>query len=151
MKTMARSLILLACVFAVLPMTGCARVYSLARNASISEVDTTPVWIADRCDNICGLDDPRLLSCPAKVNYGLIFDATPEMKKLRDQGIDPYCPEGIQLRAKAADRVQTAADRVRLKGGYCSVWKRISHRDGRVIPDLTNDVLEIINTVKSAD
>ena len=151
MKTWIQNLIVVICLFAVVPLAGCAEVYSLSRNASLSDADTTPCWIADRADSICGLDDPRLLSYPAKVNYGLLFQATSEMKKLRDQGIDPYSPEGIQLRAKAADRVQAAAERVRLKGGYCSVWKRISHRDGRVIPDLTNEVLEVMNAQKSAE
>lgn len=151
MKTMLQGLSILACVLLVVSIAGCAEVYSLARNASELDVDATPCWIADRADNICGLDDPRLLSYPAKVSYGILLQATPEMKKIRDQGIDPYSPEGIQLRAKAADRIQTAAERVRLKGGYCSIWKCIAHRDGRVVPDLTNDVLEVMKVGKSPE
>lgn len=95
-------------------------------------------WIVDRSDNICGLDDPRMLSRPAKVDYEALLGATPEMKKLRDDKVDPNSSEGIQLRQKAVDRLRNAADKVRLSEGYCSVWKQIRHQDGRVIPDVTD-------------
>lgn len=125
-------------------IASCARLYSHVRASSPSETDGTPCWIADRVDNICGLDDLHLLSNPAKINYGLVLQATPEMKKIREQHIDPECPEGIQLRAKAVDRVRTAAEKARVAGGYCSVWKRIAHRDGRVVPDISNEVLAVL-------
>jgi hypothetical protein len=95
-------------------------------------------WIVDRSDNICGLDDPRMLSRPAKVDYEALLAATPEIKKLRDDKVDPNSSEGIQLRQKAVDRVRTAADKVRAAEGYCSVWKQIRHQDGRVVPDVTD-------------
>ena len=95
-------------------------------------------WVVDRADNICGLDDPKMLSKPAKVDYDALLKATPEMKKIKDDKIDPNSPQGIQLRQAAATRVQTAADKVRVANGYCSVWKTIRHQDGRAVPDITD-------------
>ena len=97
-------------------------------------------WIVDKSDNICGLDDPKMLSKPAKVDYDALLKATPEMKKIKDDKIDPNSPQGIQLRQAAATRVQTAAEKVRVADGYCSVWKTIRHQDGRAIPDITDAV-----------
>jgi hypothetical protein len=97
-------------------------------------------WVVDKADNICGLDDPKMLSKPAKVDYDALLKATPEMKKIKDDKIDPNSPQGIQLRQAAATRVQKAADKVRTTDGYCSVWKTIRHQDGRVIPDITDAV-----------
>ncbi len=97
-------------------------------------------WVVDRADNICGLDDPKMLSKPAKVDYDGLLKATAEMKKIKDDKIDPNSPQGIQLRQAAATRVQKAADKVRSADGYCSVWKTIRHQDGRSIPDITDAV-----------
>ncbi len=97
-------------------------------------------WIVDRADNICGLDDPKMLSKPAKVDYDALLRATAEMKKIKDDKIDPNSPQGIQLRQAAATRVQTAAEKVRVANGHCSVWKTIRHQDGRAIPDITDAV-----------
>jgi hypothetical protein len=97
-------------------------------------------WVVDRADNICGLDDPKMLSKPAKVDYDGLLKATAEMKKIKDDKIDPNSPQGIQLRQAAATRVQKAADKVRAADGYCSVWKTIRHQDGRSIPDITDAV-----------
>jgi hypothetical protein len=97
-------------------------------------------WIVDRADNICGLDDPKMLSKPAKVDYDGLLRATPEMKKIKDDKIDLNSPQGIQLRQAAATRVQTAAEKVRAANGYCSVWKAIRHQDGRTVPDITDSV-----------
>jgi hypothetical protein len=97
-------------------------------------------WIVDRADNICGLDDPKMLSKPARVDYDGLIKATAEMKKIKDDKIDPNSPQGIQLRQAAATRVQKAADKVRAADGYCSVWKTIRHQDGRSVPDITDAV-----------
>jgi len=95
-------------------------------------------WICDRSDNICGLDDPRMLSKPAKVDYDALLKATPEMKKIHDDKIDPNSSEGIQLRQRAVDRIREKADAVRQAQGYCSVWKAIRHQDARTISDITD-------------
>ncbi len=104
--------------------------------------EATSPWIVDRADNICGLDDPRMLSKPVRVDYDALLRATPEMKKMRDEKIDPNSSEGIQLRQAAVDRVRKACEKVRQSGGHCSVWKQIRHQDGRTIPDVSDLVRE---------
>lgn len=99
-------------------------------------------WVVDKTDNICGLDDARMLSNPAKVDYDRLLRATPEMKKIRSDGIDPNSSKGIQLRTAAVDRVRKACNSVQQSNGYCSVWKSVSHRDGRSISDVTATVLQ---------
>lgn len=103
-----------------------------------STVDVQQTWICDRADSICGLDDPKMLSKPAKLDYDAVLKATPEMKKIVTDKIDPNSSEGINLRTRAVDRVREKAEAVRAAQGYCSVWKSISHKDGRTIPDITD-------------
>jgi hypothetical protein len=98
-------------------------------------------WILKTSDNICGLRDANQLTHPAQVNYETCLQATPEMKRLRDQKIDPKSAEGIQLRSAGISRVTNACERVRASQGYCSVWKQISHKDGRAISDLSSLVI----------
>lgn len=98
-------------------------------------------WVVSSADNICGLRDPQQLSNPAKLDFERCLAGTPEMKKLKQDGIRPDSPEGIQLRCEAVDRLTKAANTVRQAGGYCSVWKAIENSDGRRIPDLTTRVL----------
>lgn len=102
--------------------------------------DTPPAagWVVDRADNICGLDDAKMLSKPAKVDYDALLKATPQWKKIRDNKIDPNSPEGIQLRQEAANKVRDACDKIRAQDGYCSVWKTIRHTDGRAVADITD-------------
>lgn len=107
-----------------------------------SVTEASSPWIVDRADNICGLDDPRMLSRPAKVDYDSLLRATPEMKKMRDEKIDANSSEGIQLRQSAVDRVRKACEKVRLSAGHCSVWKQIRHQDGRTLPDISDLVRE---------
>ena len=136
-RTAARSA---ACV-AIAAVPAFAKAYAGENPTSVTtghEVGTG--WVVDKADNICGLDDPKMLSKPAKVDYDALLKATAEMKKIKDDKIDPNSPQGIQLRQAAATRVQKAADKVRAADGYCSVWKSIRHQDGRVIPDITDAV-----------
>ena len=100
--------------------------------------DLQQTWICDRSDNICGLDDPRMLSKPTKIDYDALLKATAEMKKIVNDKIDPNSSEGINLRQRAVDRVRDKAEAVRTAQGYCSVWKTIRHQDGRTIPDITD-------------
>jgi hypothetical protein len=95
-------------------------------------------WLVDRADNICGLDDPKMLSKPAKVDYDALLKATAQYKKIKDNKIDPNSPEGIQLRQEAANKVRDACDKIRQQDGYCSVWKTIRHTDGRAVADITD-------------
>jgi hypothetical protein len=148
MKWIQRAALATACLAtAVVPaaaMRGVARGTAVSRSVSTRSGSTgsepTTGWIVDRSDNICGLDDPKMLSKPAKIDYDAVLRATPEMKKIKDDKIDPNSPEGIQLRQAAASRVQKAAEKVRSTNGYCSVWKTIRHQDGRAIPDVTDAV-----------
>ena len=100
-------------------------------------------WVANAADNICGLSDLRQVSDPAKVDYPELWGKTPEIRKMKDEDIDPDSAEGIQLQQEATDRIREACDEVREDEGYCSVWKRISHDDGRRIADITDAVAKL--------
>jgi hypothetical protein len=134
--------ILAACMaLAALPTSARGMGSDAQPSASVVSTGETVVgWIVDRADNICGLDDPKMLSKPAKVDYDALLKATAEMKKVKDDKIDPNSPQGIQLRQAAATRVQKAAEKVRATDGYCSVWKTVRHQDGRVVADITDAV-----------
>lgn len=101
-------------------------------------------WILKAENNICGLRDANQLSSPAVVDFQALMDATPEMKKVRDQKIDPNSPDGITLRTAAASRVTSACDVVRVANSHCSIWKEIKHKDGRAIPDVTDKVKALL-------
>ena len=103
-----------------------------------SSVAAASGWIVRSEDNICGLSDAKKLSNPGHLRYTELRNATPEIKKMKEKQIDPKSPEGIQLNQAAVDRIRNAADTVRGENGHCSVWKKIRHRDGRTIPDLTD-------------
>jgi len=97
-------------------------------------------YVVMKSDNICGLDAPRQLSRPSKVDYDKLLNATTEMKKLKKRKIDRNSPEGIKLLTDAADRVKKACEKVRMEKGYCSVWKKIKRRDGKAISDISSSV-----------
>jgi hypothetical protein len=101
-------------------------------------------WIVKAADNICGLHDANQLSSPAVVDFSVLMAATPEMKKMRDQKIDPSTPDGIALKTAAVNRVTTACETVRVANGNCSVWKEIKHKDGRAIADVTEKVKALL-------
>lgn len=98
-------------------------------------------WIVRTADNVCGLRDANQLTRPGLIDFEACLAATPEMKKIVSQGIDPKSAEGIQLRNAAVTRVTNAAEAVRASGGYCSVWKEVRHKDGRAIDDLSSQVI----------
>ncbi|MBK7874591.1 MAG: hypothetical protein IPJ77_02380 [Planctomycetes bacterium] len=124
--------VLVSVCASVAPSGGCAAGPGLALGD-----DSGPAWIASKCDSVCGLDDPLQLSNPARVDHPALVDLTPEIEKLHREGIDPRSAAGIQLLQRAADRVRDECEVVRVAEGHCSVWKRIRHRDGRSVPDLT--------------
>ena len=102
-------------------------------------------WRAEAKDNICGLSNPRHVTNPAVVDYKDVLNATPEMKDLKSRGVDARSAEGQILRERAVDHVRRVGSRVMRKSGNCSMWKTISHRDGREIRDLTNEVVSALN------
>ncbi len=97
-------------------------------------------WTAKTADNICGLREPSQVSNPAVVQYKSLLDATAEMRKIKQDKIDPNSPEGIRLATNAASHVAQKCEELRLALGYCSVWKEIKHRDGRTVDDVTEKV-----------
>ena len=104
-------------------------------------------WKANESDNIAGLSDLKKLSNPAVVDYAALLAATPEYKELEKDRVDPESAKGRTLRQQAADRVTKAADHVRKDKRYCSVWKDISHKDGRKVPDITQEVKDKLESV----
>jgi len=97
-------------------------------------------WVADEDDNICGIKDLKKISNPAKVDYDALWDATPQIKKMKEKKIDPESTEGKALRSEAKTLVTKTCELVRSSGGYCGVWKTIKNEDGRTVPDITDDV-----------
>lgn len=123
---------------------GTACVSERGLHAELSEADAGPVWIVKPGDSICGLDDPRMLSTPAKVQYERIYRSTPEVRRMEAEGISPDSATGILLRQQALDRIYRTCEFVRERDGYCSIWKAIRHVDGRAVPDVTDKVLPIL-------
>ena len=103
-------------------------------------------YIVERSDSICGLDNPRQLTRPARVSYPTLLAATPEMKTLKKDRVNPNSPRGIQLRTDAAARVRRACEKARGRGNFCSVWKRIRRRDKKNVPDITSVVKRELQT-----
>lgn len=133
MKTLCTPLCLLALLALPAPML------VSAAPAGVQVLDPQAKgWLVDKADNICGLDDSKMLSKPAKVDYDALLKATPQWKKIRDEKIDPNSPEGIQLRQEAVNKVRDACDKIRVQEGHCSVWKTVSHSDGRAVSDITD-------------
>lgn len=97
-------------------------------------------WVAEEDDNICGIKDLKKVSNPAKVDYDGLWDATPQIKKMKEKKIDPESTEGKALRSQAKTLITKTCELVRAAKGYCGIWKTIKNEDGRTIPDVTDDV-----------
>jgi len=98
-------------------------------------------YVVSKTDNICGLDNPKQLTRPAKVNYSKLLKATPEMQTMKRERIKSDSPRGINLRTEAENRIRKACEKIRGQKSYCSVWKRITRRDAKAISDITKEVL----------
>jgi len=143
LSTFAILALVLASSTALLPRTATAAAPSAVVTADSATGDLTVAmsgWVVRAEDNIVGLSDPKTLSNPAAVDYDALMKATPEMKRMKKDRIDPNSPEGIQLKAAAQTRVQNACQAVMDTEGHCSVWKAISHTDGRSVTDITSTV-----------
>jgi hypothetical protein len=138
----AIKVLVVACAVLFLALGAAALLGAFSLQPSAGAGDVEAAWIVSPADNVCGLSDPRMLSRPARVDHPVLLAATPEMRRIEREGIDPNSPLGITLRQHAIDRVVRAAERVREREGFCSVWKRIRHRDGRSVPDVTDQVLQ---------
>jgi hypothetical protein len=127
----------LALSFLLLSLTSPAAVAQEALGAS--------GWRAEARDNICGLSNTRHVTNPAVLDYKAVLRATPEMKDLSSRDIDPRSAEGQILKQRAVDNVRRAGSKVMNKSGNCSLWKAISHRDGREVKDLTDQVVVVLS------
>ena len=138
--------LILTLVFIPALLLPCLADAASPRGGVTNVLETPPVagWVVDRADNICGLDDPKMLSKPAKVDYEALLKATPQYKKIKDNKINPNSPEGIQLRQEAVSKVRDASEKVRQQESYCSVWKAIKHSDGRAIAEITDLVKALL-------
>lgn len=101
-------------------------------------------YVVNKTDSICGLTAPRQLTVPAKVDFTKLLKATAEHKELVRKKIDPSSAKGMALLSLATRKVVAACEAVRVKGSYCSIWKKISRRDGMAIPSVTTDVLKML-------
>lgn len=139
MRSSITALLVLALSAFALNPTAPATSASGAHGVALAAAPSAAVagWQVRPEDNIVGLSDPKMLSKPAKVDYAALMKATPEMKQMRKDRIDPTSPEGIQLKAAAQQRVQNACQTVMDQDGHCSVWKAITHSDGRAVTDIT--------------
>lgn len=99
-------------------------------------------WVADEDDNICGIKDLKKVSNPAKVDYDGLWDATPQIKTMKEKKIDPESTEGKALRSQAKTLITKTCELVRAAKGHCGVWKTIKNEDGRTIADVTEAVKE---------
>jgi hypothetical protein len=99
-------------------------------------------WVAQEEDNICGIKDLKKVSNPAKVAYDTLWDATPQIKKMKEKKIDPESTEGKALRSQAKTLITKTSELVRSAKGHCGIWKTIKNEDGRKVPDVTDDVLD---------
>lgn len=97
-------------------------------------------YVVDKTDNICGIDEPRAITNPAKVDYQALLDETPEVKEIKRRKIDPDSAKGIELMTKARRRVLAACEKVRSAKSHCSIWKKIKRRDKQDVSDVTDEV-----------
>lgn len=131
------SCVLLGSTAPALGTAGAASAPHGLASQSLEQVALDDGWILEEADNICGLREKRKLSNPAAVDWTALLDETPEMRRIQRDGIDPETPEGIQLRQRARERLTRHCKSEMDAQGHCSVWKTISHRDGRAITDIT--------------
>jgi hypothetical protein len=99
-------------------------------------------WIAEKEDNICGIKDLKKVTKPALVDYEELLEATPQMKEIKRDEIDPGSTKGKALRKAARTLISKTAEVVRKENGHCGIWKAIAHKDAREIADVTEDIVE---------
>lgn len=97
-------------------------------------------WVLDSNDSLCGLSEARQLSSPAKVDYPALLSCTDEYETIRKEKLDPGTARWIELHNAAHSKVVAACSQAMTDGGHCSVWKKIRHRRGNPITDLTATV-----------
>lgn len=106
-----------------------------------SELDSG--WIATPSDNICGVKEPRMVKQPGVVNWQQLMDSTPEMKKMKKEGIKRDSPKGAQLISEAESRCKRACVKQMRAARVDSMWKSISHVS-KAAWDETHAVIRLI-------
>lgn len=109
----------------------------LAVRIAGSGEDSDPLYIADPADCIVGLDEPRRLTNPARLDYPRVLAHTPPVREMRRKNIHPSSAEGTVLRVAGERQVAEICASLMGELGHDSVWKRIARRDGVAVPDLT--------------
>ena len=107
----------------------------------VSELDSG--WIATPADNVCGVKEPRMVKQPGVVNWRQLMDSTPEMIKMKKEGIKRDSPKGAQLISEAESRCKRACVKQMRVASVDSMWKNISHVS-KLPWDQTNAVISII-------
>ena len=97
-------------------------------------------YIVNKSESICGIDEPRAITKPAKVDYEALLAATPEVRRMKKRKIDRDSAEGIRLLSAARRKVLSACEKVRSSEGYDGVWKKIKRRDHKAVADITKKV-----------
>jgi hypothetical protein len=93
-----------------------------------------------RLDNICGHREAASITKPAKVDYEALLALTDEVRRIKKQRIKKDSAEGLKLMTAARRKVLEACNKVQGANNYCSVWKKISRRDGKAVADITAQV-----------
>ena len=97
-------------------------------------------WVVKTEDSIVGVSQARQITNPAKVDYEKLMKETPEMKTLRKKKIDETSARGQTLVTAAQSRIRRVARTVMTEKSHCSVWKKISHKKGTAVTDLTETI-----------
>lgn len=133
---------------ALLPKTTWAHGPSAVCDGTLTDDGRGTPYIVEKTDNICGLDEPKQLSNPAKVDYEALLEVTPQIKQMKKDKIDPNSARGIQLRTEAEALIRDTCEKLRVEKSYCSVWKKIERRDGTKVTDITEKVKKEITGEK---
>lgn len=97
-------------------------------------------WVVKTSNSVVGVSQARQITNPAKVDYEKLMKATPEMKTLRKEGIEKTSARGQTLVTAAQSRIRRVSRTVMTEKGHCSVWKKISHKKGKAVTDLTETI-----------
>ncbi|MAG62241.1 hypothetical protein CMO84_01825 [Candidatus Woesearchaeota archaeon] len=97
-------------------------------------------YVFNNRDSICGMRSPQSITRPATVDYEALLALTEEVRKIKKQRIKKDSAEGLALMTLARRKVLEACNKVRGANSYCSVWKKISRRDGKAVADITAQV-----------
>jgi len=88
--------------------------------------------------------NPKLSTKPAELDYTKALQATPEARKIRDEGIEKGSAEYTMLKAKAVERLSKLIKATAVQDGHDCVVKKGSIRskpDDLDVTDLTDQIV----------